>query len=68
MGSSGIFHRPLVRSRKPVMMTWLDLNFNVKLGEDGDVFVIAKLYHGDKIAYGEIVEDMGGLRFWRKIV
>ena len=23
MGSSGIFHRPLVRSRKLVMMTWL---------------------------------------------
>ena len=23
MGYSGIFHRPLVRSRKPVMMTWL---------------------------------------------
>ena len=23
LGSSGIFHRPLVRSRKPVIMTWL---------------------------------------------
>ena len=26
MGSSGISHRPLVRSRKPVMMTWLCFN------------------------------------------
>ena len=27
MGSNGIFHRPLVRLRKPVMMTWLYFKF-----------------------------------------
>ena len=26
MGSSGMFHRPLVRSHKPVIMTWLCFN------------------------------------------
>ena len=26
MGSSGMYHRPLLWSRKPVMMTWLCFN------------------------------------------
>ena len=35
----------------------------VKLGEDGDAVVIAKLSHGDEGACGDVVEDVGGLRF-----
>ena len=27
MGSNGIFHRPLVRSRKPVIMPWFCFKF-----------------------------------------
>ena len=66
MGSSGIFHRPLVRSCKPVMMTWFCLNFvYVKLGEDSDAVVTKKLFHGDERACGEVFEDVGGFRFGR---
>ena len=69
LGYSGIFHRPLVRSSKPVMITWLCFqNFDAKLGEDGDAVIIAKFSHGDERACGEVIEDMGGLRFWRKFV
>ena len=40
----------------------------VKLGEDGDAVVIAKLSHGYEGACGDVVEDVGGLRFGRKFV
>ena len=50
-------------SRKPVMMTWLFLIFYVKLGEDVNALVIAKSSHRYKRACGDVVEDVGGLRF-----
>ena len=69
MGSSGIFHRPLVRSSKPVMITWLCFqNFDAKLGEDGDAVIIANFSHGDERACGGVFEDVGRFRFGGNIV
>ena len=41
-------------------------DFYVKLGEDGNAVVIAKLSHGDEGARGDIVEDVGRFRFGRE--
>ena len=49
------------------MMTLLCLKYiYVKLGEYGDVVAIANLSHGDERVCGEVVEDLGGLRFRSK--
>ena len=59
VGSSETFHRLLVRSRKTVIMTWLCFNiFTSNL-------VKMAMQEG---ACGDVVEDVGGLRFGRKFV
>ena len=43
-------------------------NFDVKLGEDGGAVVLAKFSYEYERACGEVVEDVGRLRFRRKFV
>ena len=40
----------------------------VKIGEDGNAVVITKFPPGDERACGDVVEDVGGLRFEIKFV
>ena len=42
--------------------------FCVEFGEDGNAVVIANLSHGDEGARGNVVEDVGRLRFGREFV
>ena len=39
--------------------------FHIKFGEDGDAVVIANFSRGDEGAFGDVVEDVGELRFGR---